>query len=164
MRSLAPPRGSTSTSGYSEESSKLEGLISLFLIELELTNDFRDSFSKDKTMMYLRCNTCPKEPCKWRAKIRLLKPEIKIEYEFVSQKRKNFYFIFLSSRSSKTTRCSRTRRRTITIQPAASCPSPTKIWSARILMPFSPTCFRFSPGPLFLYLFILFCFTTTIIV
>lgn len=39
----------------------------------------RDSFSKDKTMMYLRCNTCPKEPCKWRAKIRLLKPEIKIE-------------------------------------------------------------------------------------
>lgn len=42
----------------------------------------RDSFSKDKTMMYLRCNTCPKEPCKWRAKIRLLKPEIKIEDEF----------------------------------------------------------------------------------
>jgi len=41
----------------------------------------RDSFSKDKTMMYLRCNTCPKEPCKWRAKIRLLKPEIKIEDE-----------------------------------------------------------------------------------
>ncbi|CAG5094720.1 Oidioi.mRNA.OKI2018_I69.XSR.g13809.t1.cds [Oikopleura dioica] len=41
----------------------------------------RDSFSKDKTMMYLRCNTCPKEPCKWRAKIRLLNPEIKIEDE-----------------------------------------------------------------------------------
>ena len=48
-------------------------------------------------MMYLRCNTCPKvrffseiklpgnstksvfqEPCKWRAKIRLNRPEIKI--------------------------------------------------------------------------------------
>ena len=39
----------------------------------------RDSFSKDKTMMYLRCNTCPKEPCKWRAKIRLLRPHLLIE-------------------------------------------------------------------------------------
>lgn len=38
----------------------------------------RDSFSKDKQMMYLRCNTCPKEPCKWRAKIRLNRPDIKI--------------------------------------------------------------------------------------
>lgn len=39
----------------------------------------RDSFSKDKTMMYLRCNTCPKEPCKWRAKIRLIKPNLYID-------------------------------------------------------------------------------------
>ena len=39
----------------------------------------RDSFSKDKTMMYLRCNTCPKEPCKWRAKIRLLQPQLFID-------------------------------------------------------------------------------------
>ena len=39
--------------------------------------------------MYLRCNTCPKEPCKWRAKIRLLKPEIKIEDELVSN---NFFY------------------------------------------------------------------------
>jgi len=53
------------------------GVFFYFKIYDKIYRGRRDSFSKDKTIMYLRCNTCPrsvnKDTCKWRAKIRLLK-------------------------------------------------------------------------------------------
>lgn len=41
-------------------------------------------------MMYLRCNTCPKEPCKWRAKIKLQKPQLDINSDEYMGKVRNY--------------------------------------------------------------------------